>query len=114
VRRGDVLIVSIRGYAGKPRPAVVVQSDHFLPGNTVAVCPTTGDSAGVRLLRPVIEPDTTNNLEQRSWVMIDKISIVEMSRIGRHIGSLTADQMRIVDQRLALFLGLTAVSGAAP
>jgi mRNA interferase MazF len=114
VRRGDILIVSIRGYAGKPRPAVVVQSDHFLPGNTVAVCPTTGDSAGVRSLRPAIEPDATNNLKQRSWVMIDKVSIVEMSRIGRHMGKMTVDQMRIVDQRLALFLGLAAVSGAAP
>jgi hypothetical protein len=46
--------------------------------------------------------------------MIDKVSIVEMSRIGLHMGKMTVDQMRIVDQRLALFLGLAAVSGAAP
>ena len=65
----------------------------------------TGEDAG-GVLRPVIEPDAVNNLERRSWIMIDKVSIVEMARVGRHVGRLTAEQMRVVDNRLAFFLGL--------
>jgi mRNA interferase MazF len=45
VTRGDILIVATRGACtGKPRPAVVVQSDVFNETHgCVTVCPVTSD-----------------------------------------------------------------------
>jgi hypothetical protein len=31
MKRGDVVTVALQGDLGKPRPAVIVQSDHFNP-----------------------------------------------------------------------------------
>jgi mRNA interferase MazF len=106
VKRGDVVIASTRGYAGKPRPAVVVQSDIFVIDTSIVVCPMTGTDVGVSFLRPAIDPDAYNNLARRSWIMIDKVGVIEKSRIGAHVGALRPDQMRMLDERLAVFLGL--------
>jgi mRNA interferase MazF len=106
VKRGDIFTVSMSGQTGKPRPALVVQNSLFLPGTSVALCPLTSDPIGSGYLRPAIEPNDLNNLKHPSWVMIDKIAAVEMQQIGKWIGLLALEQMRLVDQRLALFLGL--------
>jgi mRNA interferase MazF len=98
----------MRGYTGKPRPAVVVQSEAFVIDTSIVVCPMTGEDVGASFLRPVVDPDVCNNLAERSWIMIDKIGVVEPNRIGRRIGALRPDQMRALDQRLAVFLGLAS------
>ena len=44
ITRGDVVLVVAPGDYGKPRPAVVVQSDLFNPTHaSVVVCPVTSD-----------------------------------------------------------------------
>ena len=44
MKRGTIVVVASRGaYTGKPRPAVVLQSDLFNPTHaSVTICPTTG------------------------------------------------------------------------
>ncbi|HEV3076187.1 MAG TPA: type II toxin-antitoxin system PemK/MazF family toxin, partial [Thermoanaerobaculia bacterium] len=45
MRRGSIVVVAAKGpYTGKPRPALVVQSDLFNPTHSsVTICPITSD-----------------------------------------------------------------------
>ena len=51
--RGAIVVVSARGdYTGKPRPALVVQSDLFNPTHaSVTICPITSDCMDAPLFR---------------------------------------------------------------
>ena len=51
-QRGDIIIVADRGgeFTGKPRPAVVVQSPHFVTA-TLTICPITSKEVDAPLLR---------------------------------------------------------------
>jgi mRNA interferase MazF len=106
VRRGDIVIMAGGGpYAGKPRPAVIVQSDDFeLP--SMAVCLITTENVGAPLARIAIEPNQTNGLNQPSWIMVDKIASLPRRRFGRTIGRLTDEQLLALNRALSVFLGL--------
>ncbi len=41
IRRGDLVRVSLRGDYGKPRPALVIQSDLFAELDSIVICPIT-------------------------------------------------------------------------
>jgi mRNA interferase MazF len=43
MKRGEIWSVSASGYAGKPRPAVIVQDDRFDATASVTVCAVTAD-----------------------------------------------------------------------
>jgi len=72
-RRGDIVIVSATGDYGKPRPAVIVQSD-ALPDThaSIVVCQMTSVMAQASHFRITIEPTAENGLQARSQVMADK------------------------------------------
>ena len=73
--RGEVWTVAGGGdYAGKPRPAVIVQDDRFDATASVTVCVFTTNPADVPLVRPLIEPNERNGLREPSRIMIDKIT----------------------------------------
>ncbi len=104
--RGDLVTVAARGhYAGKPRPALIVQSDLFAELGSVAVCLLTSERIDAPLFRLDLEPDVTG-LERPCQVMIDKIVTVPRSAIGYRIGALGRDDLLRVDRALALFLGI--------
>lgn len=104
--RGDLVTVAARGhYAGKPRSALIVQSDVFAELGSVAVCLLTSERIDAPLFRLDLETDTTR-LERRCQVMIDKIVTVPRSAIGSRIGVLERDDLLRVDRALALFLGI--------
>lgn len=48
----------------------------------------------------------TNGLESDSQVMVDKISTIPKSKVGRRIGRLDPADVTRLDQHVALFLGL--------
>ena len=62
MNRGEVWTVSGRGYAGKPRPAVIVQDDRFDATGSVTICAFTTDATDAPLFRLAIEPDDRNGL----------------------------------------------------
>lgn len=104
--RGDLVTVAARGYyAGKPRPALIVQSDVFAELGSVAVCLLTSERVDAPLFRLDLETDTTG-LERPCQVMIDKLVTVPRSAIGSRIGALEHDDLLRVDRALALFLGI--------
>lgn len=93
-------------YAGKPRPAVIVQSDEFQEIGSVAVCLLTGEQVEMPLLRLRLEPDAGNNLAHVSWIMVDKIVTVRRNQIGRCFGKLADEEIVRLDRALTVFLGL--------
>ena len=107
MKRGDLVVVAAPGDFGKPRPAVVVQSDLFNRTHaTVVVCPLTTDVSAAPLFRITVEPTSGNGLRARSDIMVDKVVALRRQRLGRPVGVLDRDTMVRLDRSLALFLGL--------
>lgn len=107
MRRGDVWTVAAgRGYAGKPRPAVIVQDDAFDASASVTICPFTTDPTDAPLFRLPVEPSEDNGLRQPCRLMVDKVVTVPRSRIGEYVGRLDDRDLMRLNQALLVFLGL--------
>jgi len=107
MRRGDVVTVAAAGDFGKPRPAVIVQTDAFPERHaSVVVCQLTSELADAPDFRVTIEPRPENGLRLRSQVMADKPVTVRRDRIGRKIGHLGQNDMARLGIALAFVLGL--------
>ncbi|MSP43252.1 MAG: type II toxin-antitoxin system PemK/MazF family toxin [Alphaproteobacteria bacterium] len=104
--RGELWTVSGGAYAGKPRPAVILQDDHFDASTSITLCPFTADTTDAPLFRLVIEPTARNGLRQPSRLMIDKITTVPKERLGERIGSLDAEDVVRLNRAILVFLGL--------
>lgn len=106
MRRAEIWTVSGGGtYTGTPRPAVIVQDDHF-DTDSVELCPFTTDPTDAPLFRLLINPDSANSLDQPSRIMVDKITTVRRSRVGSKVGVLSdADVLRL-NRALVVFLGV--------
>jgi mRNA interferase MazF len=88
VRRAEIWTVSGGAdYAGQPRPAVIIQDDHF-DTDSVTLCPFTTDPTDAPLFRLLIEPDQHNGLDAPSRIMVDKVTTVRRSRLGSQVGVL--------------------------
>jgi mRNA interferase MazF len=98
--------VALHGDQGKPRPALVIQSDHFGDLGSVTVLPITGTLIDAPLLRVTIEPSQQNGLAKRSQIMVDKPQTPARNRLGAVIGRLDDPSMVTVNRLLAVFLGL--------
>jgi mRNA interferase MazF len=106
MKRGEVWTVSGGGYAGKPRPAVIVQDGRFDATASITVCVFTTDDTDAPLFRLPVRPSENNGLRSDSRLMVDKITTVAKERIGEQIGQLyNADMMRL-NQAIMVFLGL--------
>lgn len=107
MKRGDIwTIAGGADYAGKPRPAIILQSDKFDATPSVTVCPLTGTAVNNVYARFSIAPSKSNGLEIHSDVMIDKILTLPKTKVGRRIGQLDLSDLLMLNQRVALFLGL--------
>ena len=108
MKRGDVVAVAAAGDHGKPRPAVIVQTDAFPPEHdSVVVCQMTSELVDAPLFRVTIEPHSGNGLRTRSQVMADKPVTIRRRKIGQLIGSLTEDEIAQVNAALAFVLGFS-------
>ena len=98
--------MSGRGYAGKPRPAVIVQDDRFDATESITVCAFTTDPTEAPLFRLAVAPDPQNGLRITSRLMVDKITTVSKARVRERIGRLAdADVVRL-NRAIAVFMGL--------
>ena len=100
------MTVSLQGDQGKPRPALVVQLDHFGELGSITVLPITGALIDAPLLRILIDPTGQNGLAKRSQIMVDKPQTPARGRLGSVIGRLDDATMVTVNRALAVFLGL--------
>jgi mRNA interferase MazF len=107
--RGDVVVVAPQGDYGKPRPALVIQSDLFNQTHgSVSIIPVSTTLVDAPLFRLTIDPTPTNGLRALSQLMIDKVTAVRRDRIARVVGTLEDAKMLRVTRALALWLGIAA------
>lgn len=107
MKRGDVVIVAATGDYGKPRPAVVVQTDALPESHlSVVICQMTSAVVDAPDFRVTIEPTEQNGLRTRSQLMADKPVTVRRERIGRLIGRLTEADIGRLNIALAFVMGL--------
>lgn len=107
MKRGDIVLAVAAGDYGKPRPALVVQSDLFNDTHaSVLVCLMTSDLQDAPLFRITVEPSDKNGLQASSQIMVDKIMAIRRDKIRTRIGSLDEEVLLRVNRSLMLFLGL--------
>jgi mRNA interferase MazF len=107
IKRGDIVICAAPGDYGKPRPAVVVQSDLFNGTHaSVAVCLITSHLEDAPLFRIAVPAGRTTGLKLQSQVMVDKVIAIPRNRITGRAGALAAGVLKEVDEALRLWLEL--------
>jgi mRNA interferase MazF len=107
VKRGEIWTVSGgSGYTGKPRPAVIVQDDRFDGTDSLTLCAFTTDPTDAPLLRLEVGPSATNGLRSACRLMVDKVTTVPKSRLGKRVGRLDDEDVVRLNRALVVFLGL--------
>ena len=107
MKRGDVVLVVVPGNYGKPRPAVVVQTDQVNDiHSSIAVCQLTSRIQDTELFRLTIVPSSGNGLKETSHIMVDKIVAVRKEKIRNGMGILDEELMIRLNRSLAFWLGL--------
>src|ERR1700734_4404900 len=105
MKRGDVVVVAATGDYGKPRPAVIVQTDAFPETHiSVVVCQMTSEIVDAPDFRVTIDPSEKNGLRARSQIMADKPVTVRRARIGQSIGRLNEGDLRRLNAALAFVM----------
>ncbi len=102
-----MVTVAASGEYGKPRPAVIVQTD-ALPGAhaSVVICQMTSECSDAPDFRVTVDPTEKNGLRVRSQVMADKPVTVRRDRIGRQVGHLDDKDILRLNIALAFVMGL--------
>ena len=105
MRRGDLVTIALQGEYGKPRPALIIQSDLFSEHPSVTILPVTGELRDAPLFRVAVAPTPENGLHKPSQVMVDKAQSVPREKVGEAFGHLDDEAMLAVNRALAVFLG---------
>lgn len=104
--RGDFVTVAMQGDFGKPRPALVIQSDQFSEHTSVTLLPVTSTLVAAPLLRVTVHPTPESGLQKPSQVMVDKAMTVKRDKVGPAFGRIDADVLVEIERCLAVFLGV--------
>ncbi|ODT47518.1 type II toxin-antitoxin system PemK/MazF family toxin [Devosia sp. 63-57] len=105
MKRGDIVIVALPGDLGKPRPALILQSDLFSETGSVVLVPITS-TVVESMIRLTVQPKPGNGLRELSQIMTDRITTTGRVKVGQVIGRLDQETMQEVSKRLTLFIGL--------
>jgi mRNA interferase MazF len=104
VRRGEVYRFRIPKGVGheqqSERFGVIVQADELLPRSVVLVAPTSR-SARPASFRPEVEITGAS-----TRVLVEQLGAVDVQRLGKRVGQLTAQEMWSVDDALITVFGL--------
>lgn len=104
--RGEIWTVAGGVYAGKPRPALIIQDDRFDATDSVTVLPLTSNLVDAPLLRIPLQPSEMSGLQRESHAMIDKLTTVRRSSVQTRVGRLAPAQLGQVERALLVFLGI--------
>lgn len=106
MKRGEIVTVSPPGDYGKPRPAVVVQSDWLITNDSVLLALCTSTLTDAPIYRLSIEPSGTNGLKQPSQIMVDKIIPVLRNKCGKVIGRLDEGSLVALNHMISVVVGI--------
>jgi mRNA interferase MazF len=109
MRRGEIWTVAGGpDYAGKPRPAVVLQDDRFDSTQSVTICAFTSTLNDAQLIRLPIKPSESNGLRLECQLMVDKITTVPRAKLGSRLGRLADEDLAQLNRAVIVFLGIGA------
>jgi mRNA interferase MazF len=109
VKRGEIWTVAGGpDYGGRLRPVAILQDDRFEKLLSLTFCPFTTNPTPAPLFRLPVEPSEGNGLKDASSLMVDKITTVARSKVGRRIGRLDDEDIVRLNRAIAVFLGLGA------
>ena len=104
--RGGFVTIAMQGDFGKPRPALIIQSNQFDEHASLTVLPVTSTLVEAPLLRITVQPSQRNGLHNASQVMIDKALTIKRDKVGIVFGQIEPDKLIEVERCLAVFLGI--------
>jgi mRNA interferase MazF len=112
MKRGEIWsFAGGKDYAGKPRPAVILQDDRFDKTDSITICAFTTDATDAPLFRLLVQPTEGNGLRTASRLMADKITTVPKSKIDNPIGRLADEDMVRLNRAVLVFLGIAGPIG---
>jgi len=106
MRRGDLVTVALQGEHGKPRPALVIQTDIVPDHPSIVVLPLTSTLTSAPMLRIAVEPVPETGLRRLSQVMVDRPIAVRRERLGEVIGRVDDATLARITRVLAMWLGI--------
>lgn len=106
MKRGDFVRIAMQGDFGKPRPALIIQSNLFDEHATVTILLVSSLLIEAPLLRITVDPTELNGLKKTSQVMVDKAMTVKKEKLGEPFGKASEELMLEVNRCLAVFLGI--------
>ena len=109
IERGNIVICALSGDYGKPRPAVVIQSDLFNPTHSsITLCPITSHLIDAPLFRISLTPSDLTGITLTSQIMIDKVTTIKSEKITKKIGKISSEEMVKLNDALKLWLSLNS------
>jgi len=106
INRGEIWSVAWTGFARKPRPALVIQSEKYRLTKTDILALITTTESEESILRLPIKADELNGLQQDSFICLDKLVAIPLENIGNCYGKVSDDLMMEVNARLLKILGI--------
>lgn len=107
MKRGEIwTLVGGADYAGKPRPAVIVQDDDFDATRSITIGAFTTDPTKAPLFRIPVQPNERNGLHAACNLMVDKLTTVPKEKLGSRIGRLDDEDILRLNKAMLVFLGL--------
>jgi mRNA interferase MazF len=106
MRRGDLITVAVSGDYGKPRPALVIQTDFLPETDSVLVCLLTTTLRAAPLYRLSLPAGEATGLREPSQVMVDKIMAVRRDRCSPPIGRADDTALLALGRLLAFVIGI--------
>jgi mRNA interferase MazF len=107
MKQGEIWTLLDKGtaYAGKPRPALIIQSDAIETESITVALITSDESeiASAPLVRITVFDTESNGLRGVSQIMADKIVTVPRVRLGIKVGRLEPAIMRDVFTAIVTF-----------
>lgn len=93
--------------AGFRRPAIITTSDAFLRfrPTTIFVVPLTSTSRSFPS-HVMIEPDSLNQLDTKSWALVEQMRAVSTARCGLPTGNVGSVASRQITDVLAMIIGM--------
>ena len=108
MKRGDIIPVVQAGSYGKPRPALLIQSNFFLDVHpSITILPLTSYLREAPLFRLRVEPSDENGLQNTSEIMVDKITTVPREKASDTFGHLENMYLKEAERLLAVWLGIS-------
>jgi mRNA interferase MazF len=107
VKRGEIWTVAGGAdYGGKPRPVAILQDDRFADLLSVTFCPFTTNPTPAPLFRLPVQSSESNGLNEGSSLMVDKVTTVARSKVGKRIGRLDDEDLVRLNRAIIVFFGL--------